>query len=300
MSFDNIENLDAETFNNIFVTRLNTSDGIEKAAAAGGAFVRERIRELAFSRAVLPPEHVTKADCEKSVNHDTLVKIVGIEPQSTAMALNYRGSGNERWVEGSRYEIPFYKIASDKFSKTEAELLAYDFPVTKVIEDNSVKDIQKVEDSKFIEGAEAMVAATGKVGGASGPVDRSALVSLFKLLDNDELAVGCIVMNKSDHDDWMTQPATDVGDHLASEMAVNGYKYNTILGHKLLVTIKKDIVPPGTIWAFTEPKYLGNSYILNDTKFFIEKKFDTITWQTWEYFGAGIGNRRAVAKLVLT
>ncbi|MHC4644916.1 MAG: hypothetical protein ACYTBJ_05410 [Planctomycetota bacterium] len=297
MSFDNI---DAATFNNLFITRLDTSDGLEKAAQAGGAFVRERLRELAFSRAILPPEYVTKADCQRSVNHDTLVKIVDIEPQSTAAAVNFRGKALDRYIEGDRYELAFFKIESDKFSKSEGELLAFDFPVTKVIEDNSVKDIQGIEDSKFIAAADAIVTSTGKEVSTAGPVDRSALVSAFKLIDEDELSVGCILMHKSDWDDWLTQPATDVGDHLASEVTVNGYKYNTILGHKLVVTIKTSIVAPGTIYIFTEPKYLGNFFILNDTKFYIEKRGDLISWQTWEYIAQGFGNIRSIAKLTLT
>lgn len=297
MSYDNV---DAAAFNNLFITRLDTAEGLEKAASAGGAFVRERLRELAVNRAVLPPEYVTKADCDRSVNHDTLVKIVDIEPQSQAYAVNFKGDTNARYIEGDKYEIPFYKIESEKFSKTEGELLAFNYEVTKVIEKNSVSDIQKVEDSKFFDSAKAIVASTGKTVTTAGPVDRQALIAGMKLIDGDELAVGCIVMNKLDHDDWMGQLATDVGDHLASEVAVNGYKYNTILGHKLIVTIKGDIVPPGTIWFFTEPKYLGNAYILNDTKFFIKKEADLVSWQSWEYFASGFGNIRAIAKLVLT
>src|SRR5439155_22019887 len=102
-------------------------------------------RERSFSAKILPPEYVTKADCQRSVFHDNLVKIVDIEPQSKASAVNLRGKAYERYVEGDRYEIPFWKVESDKFTKQEAELLAYDYPVTKVIEENSVKDIEKVD-----------------------------------------------------------------------------------------------------------------------------------------------------------
>lgn len=295
-----LDNIDAATFNNLFVTRLDSPDGIEKAAQAGGAFVRERLREVAFSRAIVPPEYVTKADCQRSVNHDTLVKIVDIEPQSTAFAVNFRSKGNDQYIEGLRYEIPFFKIESQKFSKSEGELLAFDYPVTKVIEDNSVKDIQTIEDTQFINSVTANITATGKNVTAAGPINRTSLTAAFKQIDNDQLSVGTVLMNKSDWDDWMTLPATDVGSPLASEVTVNGYKYNTILGHKLLVTIKSQIVPVGTVYIFTDPKYLGNFFILNDTKFYIEKRADLITWQTWEYIGIGIGNRRAMASLTLT
>jgi len=41
-----MDQIDAATFNNLFISRLDTHDGLEKAAQAGGAFVRERLREV--------------------------------------------------------------------------------------------------------------------------------------------------------------------------------------------------------------------------------------------------------------
>lgn len=297
-----MDTVDASTFNNIFISRLDTRDGIEKAAQAGGAFVRERLREVSFTRSILPPEYVTKADCQRSTSHDTLVKIIDIEPQSNAAAVNFRGRAYERYIEGDRYEIPFFKIESDKFTKNEAELLAYDFPVTKVIEENSVKDIQKIEDGKFIEFTDAVILANGKsiTPAAAGPATSENLVKLFNALDTDELSVGTILMHKADWNDFMTQEGSVIGSPLASEVLVNGYKYNTILGHKLVVTIKSSIVPPGTLYVFVDPKYLGNFFILNDTKFYIEKRADMVSWQTWEYVGMGYGNIRGAASMVLT
>lgn len=294
--------IDAATFNNLFISKLDTNEGIDKAAQAGGAFVREKLREVSFARAIIPPEYVTKADCQRSVYHDTLVKICDIEPQSSAAAVNFRGKTHERYIEGDRYEIPFFKIESDKFRKNEAELLAYDYPVTKVIEENSVKDVQKVEDGKFIEFTDAVIVANGKniTPAEAGPASSRNLVKLFKALDTDELSTGTVLMHKADWLDWMTQEAVVVGSPLASEVVVNGYKYNTILGRKLVVTIKSSIVAPGTIYIFTDPAYLGNFYILNDTKFYIEKRGDMVSWQTWEYVGMGYGNLRSCAKMILS
>jgi hypothetical protein len=296
-----LEQIDAATFNNLFVSRLDTTDGLEKTAQAGGAFTRERLRERGVARKIIPPEYVTKVDCQRSVYHDTLVKICDIEPQSSAAAVNFRGKAFERYVEGDRYEVPFFKVESDKFKKQEAELLAYDFPVTKVIEENSVKDIEKTEDGKLIEFTNAVIAVNGKniPPAFPGPATTKNLTKLFKALDTDELAVGTILMHKADWDDFMTQDATSVGSPLASELVVNGYKYNTILGHKLVVTIKSSVVPPGTQYIFTDPKYLGNFFVLNDVKFYIEKRGDMVSWQIWEYIAMGYGNLRAAAKMTL-
>ena len=294
------EGLDAVTFNNMFIERLDTTEGLQKTAAAGAAFVRAKIREIGFARRILPPESVTRADTTRSTEHDTLIKIVDIEHDSKAKAVNFAGTADERYISGKRYALAFFKIESEKFVKSEGELLAYDYPITKVIEENSVKDIQKVEDVKFIEYAEAAVAITGKLlVSTATAVDRKELTSLFKMIDYDQLVVGTVLMSTVDFDDWMIQPATEVGSPMASEVTVGGYKYPTILKRKLVVTNKHDVVLPGEIWAFTDPAYLGNFFILNDVKFWIKKEADLVIWKTWEYVAEGFGNIKSIAKIEL-
>jgi hypothetical protein len=119
------------------------------------------------------------------------------------------------------------------------------------------------------------------------------------MIDFDELAVGTVLMNTVDYDDYLIQPATEIGSPLASEITVNGYKYPTILKRKLVVTNKHDIVLPGEIWAFTDPAYLGNFFILNDVKFWIKKEADLVVWKTWEYIAEGFGNIKSIAKIEL-
>lgn len=294
------EGLDAQTFNNLFIERLDTVDGLQKTASAGAAFVRSKIREVGFARRILPPESVTRADLTRSTDHDTLIKIVDIEHDSKAMAVNFASEADERYIQGKRYALPFFKIESEKFVKSEGELLAYDYPITKVIEENSVKDIQRVEDVKFIEYAEAAAAITGKKIVSSGvSADRKQLNSLFKMIDFDQLSVGCVLMNQVDYDDYLIQPATEIGSPLASEISTDGYKYQTVMNRKLVVTNKHDIVLPGEMWAFTDPAYLGNFFILNDVKFWIKKEADLVIWKTWEYVAEGFGNIKAIAKIEL-
>lgn len=294
------EGYDAQTFNNLFIEGLDTQEGLRKTAAAAAAFVRSKIREIGFARRILPPENVTRADLTRSTEHDTLIKIVDIEHDSKAMAVNFASTADERYVQGRRYAVPFFKIESEKFVKSEGELMAYDYPVTKVIEENSVKDIQRVEDVKFIEHAEAAVAITGKrlVSTATG-IDRVEMNHLFKMIDYSELSVGCGLMNTVDYNDWMVQPATEIGSGLATEMTVDGYKYEKIMGRKFVVTNKHEIILPGEIWAFAEPAYLGNFFILNDMKFWIKKEADLVIWKTWEYIAEGFGNIKGIAKIEL-
>lgn len=295
-----MEGLDAQTFNNLFIERLDTVEGIQKTAAGGAAFVRAKIREVGFMRRILPPESVTRADLTRSTDHDTLIKIVDIEHGSAAKAVNFASEADERYIQGKRYALPFFKIESEKFVKSEGELLAYDYPITKVIEENSVKDIQRVEDIQGINYADAAIAITGKrIVSTATANDRKSMNSLFKMLDFDQLTADCALMNTVDFDDYMIQPATEIGSPLASEVSVDGYKHQTMMNRKVVVTNKTNIIIPGEIYAFVAPAYLGNFFILNDVKFWIKKEADLVMWKTWEYIAEGFGNIRGIAKIEL-
>lgn len=321
----------------LFNHRLDTQEGKDKLAELGGAWIRDKLREVSYARHILPPEQVTRADCQRSVNHDTLVKIVDVEPQSRAMAITFRDQPTARFIRAPKAEVPFFTISSEKFEKTEQELLAYEMPITKVIEDNTVKDIQEIEDREFTRHIESGIQAlqtetnttTGvaynatnvRAGNANAqvvsvvkgelalaadgvdflvrPIQRPDLVNLFKLLDNNRLRSERILITEGDHDDVLQWTTEDMGDRIQSETVVDGYKYNTLLGRKVVRTIKTDILRPGNVYLFTAPQFFGKFYILNNTKFYIDKIANTITWQSWEDIGMGIINISACRKLEL-
>ncbi len=325
----------ATVLNQLFTSKLGSAEGKEKLAEYGGSYVRDRLREVSYARKVLPPQTVTRTDCQVSVNHDTLVKIVELEPQSRAMSLSFRGEPTTRFIRGDRAEAAFFTISSEKFQKTEQELLAYTMPITKVLEENSVKDIQEIEDREFtihIESAvqALQVEANGGVATAlnyttvnAGTVDefslikgelartagtddttvralqRPDLVRLFKLLDSNRLRAERILMTEADFDDVLQWTVEDNGDRIQSETTVDGYKYNKLLGKAYIRTIKTDILRPGNIYLFTEPEFLGRFFVLNNTKFYIDKVANMITFQAWEDIGMAVINIAAVRKLEL-
>lgn len=324
----------ASVLNDLFASKLNSNEGKEKIAEYGGSYIRDRLREVSFARKVIPPEQVTRADCQRSVNHDTLVKIIDIEPKSRAMSITFRGQPTARFIRGERAEVAFFTISSEMFQKTEQELLAYEMPITKIIEENSVKDIQELEDREFTIHIEAAVqalqveanggtaTALHVVGGAVSavefsirkgelarnatgntaevlPVSRVDLVNLFKMLDGNRLRSERILMTEVDWDDVLSWTVEDFGDRIQSETTVDGYKYNTLLGRAYIRTIKTDILRPGNIYVFTKPEFFGKFYVLNNTKFYIDKIANTITFQAWEDIGMSVLNIASVRKLEL-
>lgn len=308
-----MESMNPRTVNELFIQKLN--DEHEKTAleASTSAFIRTKLREIGFARKVINPLYVTKADLQRSLLHEHLTKIVDIEPESAAMQINLRGTPDVRYVEGKRFEITFGLVSSEEFQKTEEELLSYEMPITEVIERNSIKDIQKIEDKIFMKAINAAITSSGKstthTASASGIIDMSAFVKLINVLEESDVSASAnplkcdlLLMNQADFNRFAVLPATTIGSNVAGEQYVNGFKYDTILGRKLIVTNKGEtgFVPQGTIYAFAAQEFLGKFYVLEDTKFWVEKKRNLIKWSAYEMIGMGIGNVKAAAKIVIS
>jgi hypothetical protein len=145
----------SEVLNELFVSKLDTEAGKEKIAALGGDYIRDRLREESFARKVLPPKTVSRSDLQVSVKHDTLVKIVEVEPQSRAMSMSFRGQASVSYYTAPRFEVPFHTVGSERYEQTEQELMAYTLPITEIIKRNIVNDIQEIEDRVFLNHVES-------------------------------------------------------------------------------------------------------------------------------------------------
>jgi hypothetical protein len=139
-----------EVINELFLTKLDTEAGKEKIAQLGSDYIRDRLREESFSAKVLAKRQVSRSELQVSVNHDYLVKIVEIEPQSRAMSMSFRGQPNVKYYTGDRFECAFHTVGSQRYEQTEQELMAYSMPITQIMRQNIVNDIAEVEDRVFL------------------------------------------------------------------------------------------------------------------------------------------------------
>ena len=176
----------AEMVNSGFIERLET-EGPTKTAAASLNYIKDRLRESSFCDMIIPNERVVRGDLQRSTEHDTLVKIIDIEPGSRAMSLNFRGQPEATYVNGKRYAISFFTISSLKFEIVEQELMAYEMPITKIIEENSLKDMVEIKDREFLNHVEACIdgmqseANGGAVAFSSANVNSGSVIGVSKV-----------------------------------------------------------------------------------------------------------------------
>jgi len=300
-----MESLDARTVNDLFLKRLDTEEGMQKVAMEGAAFVRRRLREVSFARQILPPQYVTQADLQPSVNHDGVIKMIELEPDSKAMVVNFRDKPSTNYIEGKRVELPFHSISSEEFQKVEEELLAYRMPLTQIIEQNSVLDIQEIEDTAFIGHVDAAITVSGNAVTGSytnNAVPEASFRELFDKIDGKRLQSETLLMSNTMFNRLVVDNNTNGtfgDDALKGEIAVKGYGHGTLYGRKLIVTNKTDLLD-NKIYAFAAPHFMGEFCVLNDTKFDIEKKRNLISFSAYETVGMIIANANGVAKLTLS
>ena len=317
----------------MLLQQLSDPTARTKVAAKFGGYIRDRLREESFAEQVTPSETVDRSQCQVSVNHDSLVKIEYLEPKSRAMVVNFRSSPDAKFIRGNRVEVPFITIMSEMYQKPEQEFLAYPFPIAKVIENNSVRDIAEVQDHSAVSHYEAAVQALqAEANGGSvtslhqttigstveasvvkgelaradtnndafaHPVQRADIVALCNLLDGNRLKSKTILMTATDWNNVLTWSSLDAGDNLQSETTVSGYNHNTLLGKRVIRTVKTDILRPGNVYGFTDPEYLGRFYILNNTKFYIDKVVNIVKFVAWKDIAHSIVNIASVRKLEL-
>ena len=316
-----------------------TEGFFEKVAAEAGraeitenalSYIKQRLREESFARKILIPVPVTKHDVQRAVNHDTVEYIADIEfdkdPNALAMALNFTSEPTAIYVRAKRFAISFFKIETPWYEKTEQELYAYNHPIIKVIEENSVKDIQYIEDGTFLDHCNAIFDTAGSgfthvdatagatdgfnpgTGTHSGSFDRKAILAGFAALNGEvsggsqsprKLRAELILVSEQRYLNWLDQRADDIGTEVASKITVGGYEYDTLLGRKLITTTKIDLLPGDRFFVFAAQRYFGHFLVLNTTKFYIDKVADLIRWKTWEIIGMGFGNVRAVMRVMV-
>ena len=72
-----------------------------------------------------------------------------------------------------------------------------------------------------------------------------------------------------------------------------------LLGKQLVTTIKDNIVPNNEVWFFAPPDFLGRFYVLNNPKFYIDKKANIVEFQAYQDLALGIKNFKTVSVLRL-
>lgn len=287
------ETTNVQFLNQSFIDKVD--QGMEKeASVAASAFVRQKLREDGFTRKIMEPQMVTAADLDRGLTDEPQI-IIEKEPDSVAASMGFRGRAELRYFKGDRYAVNFSKIESKEFKKSKFELATYRTDIRTVLQENSVKDIQKVEDTSFYANILAMATAASNVYTMSGGFTMANFQGGVKKLLAKQLPVGKILMTQEMYADFLAQPATQIGSDAASALFMGQTGIATPYGNQIIVTNKNDILPNNQMIVFAPTQYLGQMYIMQDAMVYLKTEADLLSFKTYESVGIGFGNVNGAA-----
>lgn len=282
------ETTNVQFMNQAFIDKIDS--GMEKeASVAASAFVRQKLREDGFTRKIMEPTLVTAADLDRGLNDEPQI-IIEKEPDSVAASMGFKGRSELRYFKGERYAVTFHKVESKEFKKSKFELATYRTDIRTVLQENSVKDVQKVEDTSFYANIVAMATANSNVHTISGGFTMANFQNGIKKLLAKQLPVGKILMTQEMYADFLAQPATQIGSDAASALFMGQTGLATPYGNQIIVTNKNDILPNNRMIVFAPTQYLGQMYLLQDAMVYLKTEADLLSFKTYESVGIGIGN----------
>ena len=306
MAYDN----DTKLTNETFLSYLETPGMEKRALDAVVDYTRYRMREEGFYRRVLPPIQVSNDDLDQQVDTDKPVKIIEREPDSpAAISIPFNTLPMNLYVRGQKYRVTFDRIVTPRFTKDVDELRTYRMDIRQILSDNAIKDMLAEEDRKFIEAcnaamggaADATVTQSGLVQWETiyGGITRDTLQDAFKILPRtiSRLEVGTCLINNLTIRELMKFGREEMGGDFSQDVFKNGWSEQSFMNARWIISIKQDLVPTDSIFMFADPKFLGKSFILEDTTLYVDRKAYMLEFFAYETLGGAIGNTNAVARV---
>lgn len=314
MSTCNVTQEESKLINETLFEKLASGDyNLQKEAIdAVNDFTRIKMREDGFFRRIMPPLPISNDELDRTVVTDKPVKIVDKEPDSpAALSIGFATLPMNLYIRGNRYMVAFDRIVTPRFTKDVDELRTWVMDIRQVLSDNAIKDILAEEDGKFLAGVDLMLVGAGTTLPSSGVVQyeqigggitRDTLWESLKVMPNTpfNLEVHTVLVNNITIKDVAKFGRDEMGGDLAVDIMKNGWSEEEFMGVRWIVTIKKDLVPTNHMYHFSDPKFIGKHYQLEDTTMYIRREAYMLEFFAYETMGATLGHSGGLAHVEFT
>lgn len=310
--------------NDLFFQKVDSgnSEDMQKAASAVEEYTRTKMREDGFWRKILPPTPITNADLDRSWDSDRNRVIVDKEvDQGSAMSVPYGKLPAMEYILTDRYEVPIQRTMTKMYYKDISTFRTDRADVRQILANNLTKDMLAEEDDKAIQVVDYLVgqANLASAHGATtvdplqlegsqwvsiddstaGYPSREGFNDALKVLTRTANPLPCstVLVNITMINDLQKWGLDELGSDLAGEIAIKGWAERNLLGKRLIVTIKRNLVGDLEIYMFAEPKFMGKFFTIEDTTIHMERtKGIIIEFYARKEDGCAIGNSLSLGK----
>lgn len=313
---------DIKVFNDTFID-MATNGQTKEAGVSAQQFTRNKLREESFWEKVLTPIDIANDELDKTQNPEFHVKWCDREPDlapAVTIPLGVVPDGYQ--FAGTRYPVYFSRMTSPLFMKDIDKLRGYTYDIRGIMLENSTKDIAAEIDTKAIEKVNAVIGLRDTVNALnamslpqwaaiSGGLNRATLVEAFKVITRLKVPFGpmqpdgnatrgVMLCNNVTGMDLLKIERTEAGGDVSEKMFLDGTPPPTILGIKTIFTIKRDLVPDGTVYLFSSEEFLGKYFRLQPLTVYLKNEAFFLSFFQYLNLGISIGNVRGCVRVDFT
>jgi hypothetical protein len=297
-----------QVLNEELFAQLETPGMEKNALDAVNEFTRVRVREDGFYRKIIPPVQVSNDDLDRQVDTDKPVVVVDKEPGSpAAISIPFATLPINAYIRGPRYRVMFDRIVTPRFVKDIDELRTWQMDIRQVLSDNAIKDMLAEEDSKFLTAVDTALVGANQVVPTSGVIQyetifggisRDTVQEALKIMPKtpSHLEVNTVLINNVTIREILKWGYDEAGGDLSGDFLKSGWSEIDLMGVKWVVTIKRNLVGDDTMYFFGDPRFIGKSYLLEDTTMHIKREAFMIEFFAYETIGGSIGHTGGLAR----
>lgn len=299
---------ETQLLNETLFEQLSTPGMEKQAIDAVNDFTRIKMREDGFYRLIMPPLTISNDELDRQVDTDKPVKIIDKEPDNPpATSIPFATLPSDQYIRGGRYRVAFDRIVTPRFTKDVDELRTWVMDIRQVLSDNAIKDMCAEEDGKFITAVNSGLVAVDTVVPTSGVaqwqtiaggITRDTLQDAFKIMPKTpwHLEVHTCLINNVTIREIFKWGRDEMGGDFAQDIVKNGWSEQEFMNARWIITIKRDLVPDDSIYMFSDPKFIGKSYLLEDTTMYIKREAYLLEFFAYETTGGTIGHNGGLAR----
>lgn len=300
---------EVQLLNDTLFEQLQTPGMEKKAIDAVNDFTRTKMREDGFYRRIMPPLKIGNDELDRQVDTDKPVKVVDKEPDSpAAVSIPFGTLPTNVYIRGPRYRVMFDRVVTPRFVKDVDELRTWVMDIRQVLSDNSIKDMLAEEDSKFIAAVNAVMI------GPDVPVPYNGNVIQWKTIDGgitretvqearkimprgpSHLEAHTALINNVTIKEVEKWGRDEIGGDFSQDILKNGWAEANFMNMQWIITIKRDLVPDDSMFMFSDPKFMGKSYLLEDTTMYIRREAYMLEFFAYQTMGGSIGHAGGIAR----
>ena len=297
-----------QVLNEELFVQLETPGMEKNALDAVNEFTRVRVREDGFYRKIIPPVQVSNDDLDRQVDTDKPVIVVDKEPGSpAAISIPFATLPINVYIRGPRYRVMFDRIVTPRFVKDIDELRTWQMDIRQVLSDNAIKDMLAEEDSKFLTAVNTALVAADTIVPTSGVIQwetifggisRDTCQEALKIMPKtpSHLEVNTVLINNVTIREILKWGYDEAGGGISGDFLKSGWSEIDLMNVKWVITIKRDLVADDTMFFFGDPRFIGKSYLLEDTTMHIKREAFMIEFFAYETLGGSIGHTGGLAR----